>query len=155
MVLKKSGNAPQAQRGRPSHLKAVPRPTRATEERPKAENHDLFLSEEALIGLAMQHLDGRLPPGFDPYARLRERSAPSRTYGPQAGFELPPPPPGRRTLLARELEARGWTPGDLAEHSGLSRSEAAALTKGTTRITREAARILSQVFATSEEFWLE
>ena len=120
-----------------------------------ADNRDLFLNEDQLVALAMQHLGGRLPPGFDPYALLREKTGGAPRTGARGGkpMDLPQNIYARQTLLARELEARGWTSGDLARAAGFAPSEAAALARGSTRMTRDVAKILAKLFATSEEFW--
>ena len=126
-----------------------------SEEQAPADNSDLFLNEDQLIALAIQHLGGRLPPQSDPYAQLRENTGNTgRTPGRGKPMDLPLNIYARQTLLARELEARGWTSGDLARAAGFAPSEAAALARGSTRMTRDVAKVLAKLFATSEDFWL-
>ena len=59
--------------------------------------------------------------------------------------------PGR--ILQRELNARGWTPKDLAETTGLSTQGIDEIIKGTKQITPETARELSAALATTATFW--
>lgn len=103
---------------------------------------DLLLSEESLILLAMRELKGRLPPTLhqDGWG-TDEVSRPATPHKP-------------RTLLAHELEQRGWTVRNLAERMDVPTSEVLALVKGNSRVTSELAQRLAQAFATSVEFWL-
>lgn len=107
---------------------------------------DSLLSDEGLIALAMRELKGRRPP------RLGEERDPWDTTIPAVTPQTTTRTP--RTLLARELEARGWTARDLAKAAGISPMEANALAKGNARMTRTLAETLARVFATSPEFWL-
>lgn len=57
--------------------------------------------------------------------------------------------------IAVELEARGWTPSDLADILGKSTPTVSRLLNGKVSITPEMARDLSEAFkGTSPEFWL-
>lgn len=60
--------------------------------------------------------------------------------------------PGR--ILARELEARGWTQKDLATIMGRPVQAVNEIIKGTKQITPETALALADAFGTSAEFWL-
>jgi HTH-type transcriptional regulator / antitoxin HigA len=59
--------------------------------------------------------------------------------------------PGR--ILQRELNARGWTPKDLAETTGLPTQGIDEIIKGTKQITPETARALSAALGTTAKFW--
>jgi ribosome-binding protein aMBF1 (putative translation factor) len=98
---------------------------------------DLFLSEETLIAMAMRELKGRRPPSNEESLVLPYRSVAKN----------------ERSLLSRELDARGWTVLDLAQALEVSSSEAVALIAGRTRMNEVIASKLAQIFATSEEFW--
>ena len=117
---------------------------------PHAAEPDLLLNEESLIRLAMRELNGRLPPGYQPASRalgfLRNGT------GREEGLALASHKP--RTVLAHELDLRGWTIRDLAERMGVAPSEVLALTKGQARVTPDLAQKLAKAFATSDEFWL-
>jgi addiction module HigA family antidote len=60
-------------------------------------------------------------------------------------------PPGR--ILSKELEARGWTPKDLAEMMGRPHQTISGIIKGNKQITPETAVELAEAFGTSAEFW--
>lgn len=60
--------------------------------------------------------------------------------------------PGR--ILAREIEARGWTQKDLASIMGRPAQAINEIIKGTKQITPETSLALADVFGTSAEFWL-
>ena len=62
------------------------------------------------------------------------------------------PSPG--VILAKELEARGWSLRKLAEETGYPLDVVAALVDGTSRITPEVALHLARAFGTSAELWL-
>ena len=128
---------------------------KSEEDPPPVDNRDLFLNEDQLIELAILHLGGRLPPQFNPYSELREKSENQSRAGRGKPMDLPGHLTARQTLLGRELDARGWTSGDLAKAAGFSASEAAALARGSTRMTSEVAKVLARLFATSEDFWLK
>jgi hypothetical protein len=132
---------------------------------------DLFLSEDALVQLAMKELKGRLPPGFfsdgrDEFLAESTEEFTGDSQGAHQGRPLNPKVGkksgpfinanyvGNKTVLAHELEMRGWTPRDLARSAGILQSEAVALAKGNTKMTREIAEKLSKVFATSIDFWM-
>lgn len=59
--------------------------------------------------------------------------------------------PGR--ILARELEARGWTQRDLAKIMGWSPLFINEIVHGTAELSAETASRLAEVFGTSPEFW--
>lgn len=59
--------------------------------------------------------------------------------------------PGR--ILARELEARGWTQRDLAKIMGWSPLSVNEIVCGTGELSAETASKLAEVFGTSPEFW--
>ena len=61
-------------------------------------------------------------------------------------------PPG--DYIREELEARGWTQGNLAEIIGRSQPAVNELITGKRGITPETALALSAAFGTSPEFWL-
>jgi HTH-type transcriptional regulator/antitoxin HigA len=100
-------------------------------------NRDLFLSEEALIAMAMRELKGRRPP-----ADAEAEILPYRSLAQNPN-----------TLLSRELDARGWTVRDLAKALDVSSSEAVAFISGKARINATVASQLAKLFATSEDFW--
>lgn len=56
-------------------------------------------------------------------------------------------------VLARELEARGWTQKTLARNMGRPTQEINEIVKGSKQITPETALELAEVFGTSAEFW--
>ncbi len=60
--------------------------------------------------------------------------------------------PGR--VLARELDARGWTQKDLATIIGRPVQAINEIIKGTKRITPETALALADAFGTTAKFWL-
>lgn len=101
---------------------------------------DLFLSEEALIAMAIRELKGKRPP------RQGEKSP----YATQPGSPIFATAPSK---LKQELEARGWVIRDLAKALRVSESEAAALANGKMRISSDIAEKLGMIFATSKEFW--
>jgi ribosome-binding protein aMBF1 (putative translation factor) len=100
-------------------------------------NPDLFLSEEALVAMAMRELKGRRPP-----CDAESEILPYRSIAQNPN-----------TRLSRELEARGWTVRDLARALDISSSEAVAFISGKARINVTVASQLAKIFATSEEFW--
>jgi|GEM_PF-648643 len=120
-------------------------------------NPDTFLSEDALVRLAMRELNGRLPPGFS-FDGRRSDAFDDAADGPgslgRGATKRPENPHGRKTVLAHELENRGWTTRELAKAAGFTQSEALALARGHARISPDVARTLAKIFATSEEFWL-
>ena len=59
--------------------------------------------------------------------------------------------PGR--ILERELEARGWTQGDLAAILGRPEQVINEIISGSKPITPETSIELGQAFGTSPEFW--
>ena len=61
-------------------------------------------------------------------------------------------PPGE--YVADELDARGWTRGDLAEILGKSASNVHDIISGKVNISPETARGLADAFGTSAEVWL-
>jgi HTH-type transcriptional regulator / antitoxin HigA len=61
-------------------------------------------------------------------------------------------PPG--DYLREELEARGWTQGDLAEIIGRSQPAVNELITGKRGITPDTALALSAALGTSPEFWM-
>lgn len=99
---------------------------------------NMFLSDEALIALAMRELKGRRPPQATDSEVLPYRSIAKNP----------------NTVLSREMDARGWTVRDLAKVLNISSSEAVALISGKARVTAAVAAQLARAFATSEEFWL-
>lgn len=125
---------PEQEPTSPAHPKGEPPPLSIP---------DLFLDEGMLVALAMRELKGATPDGM-------QYQGTSPIEGKPNGL---PTSSQFRTLLARELDARGWTARDLAKTSGLSPSESLALAKGNQKMTQELAKILARVFATSEEFW--
>ncbi len=60
-------------------------------------------------------------------------------------------PPGR--IVARELEARGWTQRHLATLIGRPVQAINQIVKGSKQITPETALVFGEVFGTSAEFW--
>lgn len=108
---------------------------------------DLFLDENKLADLAKRMLGGRLPPNFK-FGQEEPVSSAARQKAPPAQS------PAVAQNLARELEARGWTYRDLAQHLRVSPAEARALVRGGARINRPMAEELARVFATSPELWL-
>ena len=61
-------------------------------------------------------------------------------------------PPG--SLIARELDARGWTQEDLARSTGRPELEIAEIVSGASRVTPEIAQELAAAFGTSQALWL-
>ncbi len=61
-------------------------------------------------------------------------------------------PPGE--FLQEELEARGWTQGDLADILGRPRRLVTEIVNAKKRITPETAKGFADAFGTSAEFWL-
>lgn len=61
-------------------------------------------------------------------------------------------PPG--DFIEEELEARGWSKGDLADIMGRPAQLVSAIVSGTRKITLETAEDLSAAFGTSAEFWI-
>jgi addiction module HigA family antidote len=61
-------------------------------------------------------------------------------------------PPG--DYIREELEARGWTQGELAEIIGRSQPAVNEMITGKRGITAETALALSAAFGTSPEFWM-
>ncbi len=61
-------------------------------------------------------------------------------------------PPGR--IVARELEARGWTQRHLATLIGRPVQAINQIIKGTKQITPQTALAFAEVFGTSAEFWV-
>ncbi len=61
-------------------------------------------------------------------------------------------PPGR--IVARELEARGWTQKHLATLIGRPVQAINQIIKGTKQITPQTALAFAEVFGTSAEFWV-
>jgi len=61
-------------------------------------------------------------------------------------------PPGR--ILARELDARGWTQKDLAAIMGRPIQAINEIIKSTKQITPETALAMADAFGTTAEFWL-
>jgi plasmid maintenance system antidote protein VapI len=57
-------------------------------------------------------------------------------------------------LVAEAVKAREWTPGDLAERSGLDVATVRGVLDGSTRIDRAAAEGLARAIGTSAEMWL-
>lgn len=137
---------------------------------PPEADPDLLLNEDSLIRLAMRELNGRLPPGYQPASRalgFARRGAdsdaddegfeadafrPRQGTGSEGGLLAASHKP--RTVLAHELDLRGWTIRDLADTLGVPSSEVLALVKGHSRVTPELAQKLARAFATSVEFWL-
>ncbi len=108
----------------------------------KEDMRDLFLSEEKLVRLAIGHLQGKRPP-----------QNPTKK---SSGAPLAQSARLRRHLakkLKRELVGRGWTTLELAENSALSVGECRALEAAALPFTPEVAEKLSQVFATSSDYW--
>jgi HTH-type transcriptional regulator/antitoxin HigA len=56
--------------------------------------------------------------------------------------------------IREELEARGWTQGELAEIIGRSQPAVNEMITGKRGITAETALVLSAAFGTSPEFWM-
>ena len=56
--------------------------------------------------------------------------------------------------LVEEMEARGWTVGDLAERSGLTVAGLTEVIERRVHVTTPIAKALAQAFGTSHEMWL-
>lgn len=57
-------------------------------------------------------------------------------------------------IIQRELDARGWTPDDLAEMMGRTRQHVNRLLQARTAVTVDTAEELAVAFGTSAEFWM-
>jgi hypothetical protein len=123
-------------------MKKMSRPANKLNAEPAPSNMDLFLNEDALIQLARAHRRGSMPPQQSTHGSKSNQISENYSHL------------GSRSLLARELEGRGWTPRDLSRAIGLSESECMALAKGNVRMREEHAILLARCFATSPDFWL-
>ncbi len=61
-------------------------------------------------------------------------------------------PPGN--FIKREIEARGWTQGDLAEITGIDRAALNLILNGRRQLTPETAASIGEAFGTGAEVWL-
>jgi HTH-type transcriptional regulator/antitoxin HigA len=61
-------------------------------------------------------------------------------------------PPG--TFIKREIEARGWTQGDLAEITAIDRAALNLILNGRRQLTPETAASIGEAFGTGAEVWL-
>jgi hypothetical protein len=110
---------------------------------------DVELDEKLLLQLALQELKGKLPPGYqDVFESHENTNLQLLQQGPLIGAGS-----GQKTLVFREMFARGWDSMELSKRSGLSVAEVSALAKGSQKMTREIAQVLAKVFGTSSEFW--
>lgn len=107
---------------------------------------DLFLTEEGLLRLAAGQLQGRRPPKHVKGALPEKGELPNNRQPARLRKAL-------ASKLQMELNARGWTAGELAEYSALSQIDVRALLSGNSSFTADVVKILASTFATSEEFW--